>query len=225
MIRDLPPGERPRERLRDRGAAYLSNAELLAIVLRTGSSTESVLNLAGRLLAQFHGLEGLAAASYPELCGVRGLGDAKASQLKAALELGRRLVTLQAEARVTITCPQDVANLLSAEMGLLENEHLRVVLLDTKNHVVGTPEVYRGSVNSTTVRVAEVFREAVRHNCPAIIAVHNHPSGDPAPSPEDVQVTRQLIDGGKALDITLLDHVIIGRQQFASLKEKGLAFS
>ena len=180
-MRDLPPGERPRERLRERGAASLSNAELLAILLRTGAASESVLDLATRLLARFGGLVGMARASFRELCLERGLGEAKASQLKAGFELGRRLVSAQPEERSVVRSPQDVANLLLAEMGTLEQEQLRTVLLDTKNQVVSIAEVYRGSVNSSLIRTSEVFREAVRNNCPALVVVHNHPSGDPPP--------------------------------------------
>ncbi len=224
MIRDIPSGERPRERLRDRGPSSLSDAELLAIVLRTGSAAESVLDLSGRLLSQYQGLEGLAQAGYRELCNLHGVGEAKVAQLQAALELGKRLSSARGPERPSVRSPQDVADLLMAEMSLLDQEHFRVVVLNTKNQVMGTPEVYKGSVNSTTIRSAEVFREAVRQNCPAIIVVHNHPSGDPAPSEEDVAVTRELVAAGKMLDIDVLDHVVIGRHSFASLKEKGLGF-
>jgi DNA repair protein RadC len=223
-IRDLPAAERPRERLRDRGANTLSNSELLAIVLRTGTSSENVLNLASRILARFGGLIGLARAGFGELCAERGLGEAKAAQLKAALELGRRLLVEQPEERVVVRSPQDVANLVLAEMSLFEEEHLKVVLLNTKNQVMAVPEVYRGSVNTSLIRVSEIFREAVRENCPALIVVHNHPSGDPTPSPEDVRVTEQMVEAGKLLDIEVLDHLIIGQQRYVSLKEQRLGF-
>jgi DNA repair protein RadC len=224
MIRDLPVGERPRERLRNYGAASLSNVELVAILLRTGMEGESVLELAARLLSRFQGLPGLARATFGELCGEKGVSEAKACQLIAALELGKRLVSLQPEARPVVRSPQDVANLLLAEMGNLDQERLRVLLLDTKNKVVGIPEVYKGSVSTLVVRVSEVFREAIRENCPAIIIVHNHPSGDPTPSPEDVAMTGELVRAGRLLDIEVLDHIVIGRQRFVSLKEKGLGF-
>ncbi|MBI2846696.1 MAG: DNA repair protein RadC [Chloroflexi bacterium] len=225
MIRDLPVGERPRERLRDHGAGSLSNAELMAIILRTGTSRESVLNVAARVLARFSGLAGIARASFGELCAEKGLGEAKSAQLKAALELGKRLVSFQPEERAVIHSPQDVANLLLADMSFLEQEHLRVVLLNTRNQVIAIPEVYKGSVNTSLIRVGEVFREAVRENCPAIIVVHNHPSGDPTPSKEDVGVTEQLLEAGRLLDIEVLDHLVIGQQKYVSLKEKGLGFS
>lgn len=223
-IRDLPSSERPRERLRDYGPAALSTAELLAIVLRTGATRESVLTLASRLLARYGGLVGLARSSFGELCGEHGLGEAKAAQLQAALELGKRLTSAQPEERAVVRSPQDVANLLMADMGLLEQEHLRVVLLDTKNRVLAMPEVYRGSVNTSQVRVAELFREAVRQNCPAMVIVHNHPSGDPTPSSDDIEITKEAVAAGELLDIEVLDHLVIGHQRFVSLKEQGLGF-
>ena len=225
LLRELPLGERPRERLKAYGASSLSNVELLAILLRTGVKGESVLNLATRLISHFQGLAGLAKVTFDELCRQKGISEAKACQVLAALELGRRFVTLQPESLPVIHSPRDVANLLMAEMAFLEQEHLRVVLLNTKNQVLGISQVYVGSVNTTMVRAAEIFRPAVRQNCPAIIMVHNHPSGDPAPSPEDVTVTRQMVEAGKLLDIELWDHVIIGSgNRFVSLKEKGLGF-
>jgi len=223
-IKELPAGERPRERLRESGVASLSNSELLAIILRTGTVSENVLGLAARILARFGGLMGLARASFGELCAERGIGEAKAAQLKAALELGKRLASTQPEERVVVRSPQDVANLLMAEMGFLDQEHLRVVLLNSKNQVMAVPEVYKGSVNTSLIRASELFREAVRENCPAIIVVHNHPSGDPTPSPEDVHVTEQIVAAGKLLDIEVLDHLIVGQQSYASLKERGLGF-
>ena len=224
LIRDLPATERPRERLRDSGAAALSTSELLAIILRTGAAKESVLSLSSRLLAGYGGLAGLARASFAELCNEHGLGEAKAAQLKAALELGKRLSSAQPEERAVVRTPQDVANLLMAEMSLLEQEHLRVLLLNTKNQVLGMPEVYRGSVNTTMVRESELLREAVRQNCPALVVVHNHPSGDPTPSPDDIAMTRKLVEAGDLLDIDVLDHIIIGEGRFVSMKERHLGF-
>ncbi|MBI4233699.1 MAG: DNA repair protein RadC [Chloroflexi bacterium] len=224
-IRDLPAEERPRERLKAFGAASLSNAELLAILLRTGVTGENVLTLASRLLVRFQGLGGLARASFGELCAQHGVSEAKACQVLSALELGRRLSSLQPEDRAVIRSPQDVANLVQGEMAFLEQEHLRVVLLNTRNQVLGVQEVYVGNVGSAVLRPGEVFRPAVRENCPAVIVVHNHPSGDPTPSPDDVQVTQQLVQAGRLLDIELLDHVVVAGQRFLSLKEKGLGFT
>jgi len=221
-MKELPSCERPRERLKKSGWASLSNSELLAIILRTGTASENVLGLASRMLTRFGGLTGLARASFGELCAERGVGEAKAAQLKAALELGRRLVSTQPEERAVVHSPQDVADLLMAEMGFLDQEQLRVVLLNTKNQVISMPEVYKGNVSSSLIRPAEVLREAVRENCPAIIVVHNHPSGDPTPSPEDIQVTKQIVEAGRVLDIEVVDHLIIGEQRFVSLKERGV---
>lgn len=224
-IRDLPATDRPRERLRDAGPSALSNQELLAILLRTGSAAESALVQANRLLGRFRGLVGLARAGFAELCAEHGLGEAKAAQVQAALELGKRLAAAQPEERVSIRSPEDVGNLLQGEMGLLDQEHLRVLLLNTRNQVLGTHEVYRGSVHTAVVRIGELFREALRQNAPCIILVHNHPSGDPAPSSEDIAMTKQAIAAGELLDIDVLDHVIIAHARFASLKSLRVAFA
>lgn len=224
-IRDLPITDRPRERLRDYGAGALSNAELLAILLRTGSAQESALGMATRLLSKHDGLVGLARAGFGALCAEPGLGEAKAAQVHAALELGRRLVAAQPQERAVIRSPADVAVLFQAEMGLLEQEHLRVVLLNTRNQVLGTAEVYRGNVHTAVVRIGELFREALRQNAPALIIVHNHPSGDPSPSASDTAMTRQAIEAGHLLDVEVVDHVIIAHGGFESLKKRGEAFS
>lgn len=223
-IKELPSGERPRERLLSYGPQALANAELLAIILRTGTRDENVIRVAQRLLATFGGLTGLARASNSELIKAKGLGSAKVAQVKAALELGRRLVVEAPEERHQIRSPADAANLLMTEMSLLEQEHMRVMLLDTKNRVLATKEVYKGSLNTSLIRVGELFREAVRANCASLIVVHNHPSGDPTPSPEDVAVTKQIVEAGRLLDVDVLDHVIIGQGRFVSLKERGLGF-
>jgi DNA repair protein RadC len=224
MIQDLPVEERPRERLERAGEGALSTAELLAIILRTGVSGESVLDMARRLLASYGGLPGLARASLAELQAEKGLGRAKTAQLKAALELGRRVLLVSPEDRFVVRSPSDVAQLMMAEMFHLEQEHFRVLYLDTRNRLLGSDTVYIGSLNASHIRVGEVFRDAIKRSCAAIIVVHNHPSGDPAPSPEDVEVTRQLIAAGDLLDIEVLDHLIIGQQRFVSLRERGLGF-
>lgn len=223
-IHDFPLGERPRERLQYYGASALSNAELLAILLRVGTPGENVLTLSTRLLKEFNGLAGLDKAGFGDLAQVKGISTAKTAQLKAALELGRRLLISSPDARPQITSPADAANLLMLEMGSLEQENLRTILLDTKNRVLDTRNVYQGNVNSSIIRVAEIFREAVRANATAMIVAHNHPSGDPTPSPEDVQVTRSIVEGGRLLGIEVLDHLVIGRQCYVSLRERGLGF-
>ena len=224
-ILDLPPCERPRERLREHGPRYLNNAELVAILLRSGVAGENAISVAMRVLAEFDGLAGLARAGYADLCQQRGLNHAKSSEIMAALELGRRIASLAPEERAQISCPQDAASLLIAEMAPLVQENLVVLLLNTRNQVVARRTIYIGTVNSSAVRPAEVLRPAIRENAPSIIVAHNHPSGDPTPSPEDISVTRDLVAAGKLMDIELLDHLVIGHGgRFTSLKEKRLGF-
>ncbi len=224
-IHDLPTGDRPRERLRDAGASALSNPELLAIILRTGGAKENALAMASRLLATFHGLAGLARCSFADLRAQHGLGDAKAAQIQAAMELGKRLVAAQPEERPVIRSAEDAARLLQSDMAVLDQEHMRVLVLNTRNHVLATADVYRGNVHTAVIRIGELFREALRHNAPAIILAHNHPSGDPSPSADDVAMTKQAVEGGELLDIEVLDHLVIGSNSYVSLKQQGLAFS
>jgi DNA repair protein RadC len=224
MIRDLPPTDRPRERLRDFGAGALSNAELLAILLRVGSSKESALAQATRLLKRFDGIHGLARASFEEMCLESGLGPAKVSQIKAALQLGMRATKHEAEARLTVRNAADAAAMFVAEMSLLEQEHVRVMLLDARNHVLATQTVYVGSVHTTQVRISELLSDAVRTKAAAIIALHNHPSGDPQPSAADGVMTRQLYDAAKLMGIDLLDHIVIAGGGWVSLRDAGLGF-
>ncbi|MCP5096702.1 MAG: JAB domain-containing protein [Chloroflexi bacterium] len=223
-IHDLAVENRPRERLIRVGAKAVSTTELLAIIIRTGVGGENVVRLAERLLVTFKDLPGLSRASITELQTVKGVGPAKAVEIKAALEIGRRLMATAPQERARITSPSDAANLLMSEMSLLEQEHLRVILLDTRNGVLSTPTIYIGSLNTSIVRVGELFKAAIKENAAAMIVAHNHPSGDPAPSPEDIRVTRQLVQAGKLLDIEVLDHVVIGHHKFVSLKERGLGF-
>ncbi len=222
-IKDLPPSERPRERLLARGAADLTTPELLAIILRTGLQSENAVAVAQRLLARFGGLVGLARALPAELCAERGLGAAKAAQLLAALELGRRLAAARPEDRAQVRSPADAAAVLM-EMGLLEQETVRVVLLDARNHVLAVREVYKGAADRATIRIGEVFREAIRSNAVAVVIAHNHPSGDPSPSADDVRITEQIVEAGKLLSIEVLDHLVIGRDRYVSLRERRLGF-
>jgi DNA repair protein RadC len=223
-LKDWPVSERPRERLLTSGPAYLSNAELLAIVLRTGVRGRTVLSLAENLLAAFGGLSGLRRASVQELtAGRAGLGPAKVAQLKAALELGHRL-SMADQAPIHISGAEDVAGVLMLQMGDLEQEQLRLVLLNTKHDVIGWPVIYTGGLRTAVVRVADVFREPIRSAAAAIIVVHNHPSGDPTPSPDDVRLTHELVQLGKQLDIEVIDHLVIGRGRWVSLRSKGLGF-
>ena len=223
-ITDLHETERPRERLTSLGPQALSNAELIAILLRVGVTGENAVQVGQRLLQAFNGLGGLHRAPIEELCAQHGIGEAKAAQIKAAIELGRRLTIAAPEERPMINSPADAAALIQYEMSALEQEHLRVLLLNTRNHVLDIVELYKGSVNSSQVRVGEIFKVAVRRNASALIVAHNHPSGDPTPSPDDVAVTRAIIQAGKLLEVEVLDHLVIGRGRWVSLKERGLAF-
>ncbi len=224
-IKELPADERPRERMQLRGPQSLSNADLLAILLSTGLKGEPVTAMAERLLVTFGGLGGMLRADLEEIAAERGMGPAKATTIKAALELANRLSALRSEDKPQIASPDDVVDLLGLEMAALEQEQLRVVLLDTKNRVVATRTVYQGSANQAMVRAAEVFRDAVRRNAIAIIVVHNHPSGDPTPSSADVALTAELVRAGQLLDIEVIDHLIIGQGRHVSLRRLGLGFS
>ena len=220
-IREIPLSERPRERLRDNGADHLSTAELLAIVLRSGTTKQSALTLAQSLLARHNGLAGLARLSFADLQREEGIGEAKAAEIQAVIQLAIRFRELGADERFYVREPAHVYAFLGPEMSGLAQEHLRVLLVDTRNRLIGTAEVYKGTVNQAHVRGAEVLREAIRQNAPSIILVHNHPSGDPSPSPDDIEITKTLIKAGKELGIEVLDHVIIGDRRYASLQGLG----
>jgi DNA repair protein RadC len=217
-IKELPPSEQPRERLRDYGPTALSDAELLAILLRVGVTGVNVVQLAQILLSERGGWNGLLRTDYRELCHTHGIGEAKAATIKAALEIGRRLLLTSSDDRFQIRSPGDAAQLLQLEMSHLDQEHLRAICLDTKNRVQKIHTVYIGSLNSAMIRVGEVFKEALKLNSAALIVVHNHPSGDPTPSAEDVLVTRQIVEAGKLLDVDVLDHLVIGRGRWVSLR-------
>ncbi|NLG71191.1 MAG: DNA repair protein RadC [Chloroflexi bacterium] len=224
-IADLDVDERPRERLAKLGPSKLRNEELLAILLRVGVPGESAVQVGKRLLDNLGGLTGIYQASFKEICSQHGIGPAKAAQIQAALELGRRISESSEEEVHYIHSPEDVFKLLRYRMGALEQEEMRVVLLDTRNRVLEDVVVYRGSLNSAQVRVGEIFKHAIRRNAAAVILVHNHPSGDPNPSPDDVAVTRAIVQAGKLMDIDVLDHIVIGRGRYTSLKQRGLGFT
>ena len=224
-IGDMASEDRPRERLALAGATALNNAELLAILLRTGIEGKNAVRLGEELLSKNGGLVGLLRMSYSDLCNVKGIGPAKAAQLKAAVELVRRLAAASPEERPQINSPADAANLIMYEMRALEQEVVKVLLLDTRNRFMGAYDVYKGSLNTSMIRVGELFREAVKQNAAGIIVAHNHPSGDPSPSPDDVAVTKLMVEAGRLLDIPVHDHLVIGQQRFVSLKERGLGFS
>lgn len=220
MVRDMPVDERPRERLEKYGSESLKTHELLAIILRVGSAGENVLDLSEKLLQKYHGLSGLMGANFHELCNEHGLGIAKTAQLKAALELGKRLMIEQPDKKYQVRSADDAAWLFKPDMTHLDHEEMHILILDTKNQVVEKIKSYKGTVNSSVLRVAEIFRPAIIRNCPTVIVSHNHPSGDPTPSPEDIEVTQQLLAASKVLDIELLDHLVIGNPRYISLKER-----
>ncbi len=224
VIREVPLAERPRERLALRGVGGLTSAELIALVWGSGTRGRSAVDVAADALARHDGIAGLARATELELAAVSGVGPAKAGQLVAAFELGRRLLADWPTARWTIRGPGDVAERLILQMGRLEREELRVVALDTKNHVLRVATVYQGNVSASLVRVGELFRDAVRLNAAGIILVHNHPSGDPTPSPDDLHLTAEALAAGRLLDIALLDHLVIGHDAYVSLRDRGVVF-
>jgi DNA repair protein RadC len=217
-ITDFEESQRPRERLERLGAEALTDAELLAILLRVGKKGVNAVQIGQRALNQYGGLVGLHRTTFEELCQVNGIGKAKAAQIKAAIELGRRISTLSLESRRTIASPQDVADLVQYEMMALEQEELWVILLDTRNRYLETERLYRGSLSASSVRPVEVFKMGIRHNAAGLIVVHNHPSGDPSPSPEDINLTRLLIEAGKLLELPLLDHIVVGLNRVVSIK-------
>ena len=217
-ISDIEKDERPRERLLREGPAALSNAELLAILLRVGTDKENAIDLAGYILIEFNGLGGLQRTSVAELTAIYGIGEAKACQIKAAIELGYRLATLMPEEKPVISSPEIVASLFMLELGAKVQENLWVLILDMKNKLIAKEELYVGSLNASTVRIGELFRGAIQRNAASIILIHNHPSGDPTPSAEDLAMTRAAVQAGKLLDIAVLDHIVIGQGRYQSIK-------
>lgn len=206
MIRDVHEADRPRERLIQQGAQSLSNQELIAILLRTGTREESVLHLANRVLIYFEQLHELKHATIEEVVSIKGIGEVKATQLLAAVELGRRLAQKQVNERFTIRSPQDAATYLMPDMTSLNQEHFVVLFMNTKNQVIHKQTIFIGSLNASIVHPREIFREAVKRSAASIICSHNHPSGVPTPSPEDIEVTKRLQEAGYIIGIELVDH-------------------
>jgi len=221
MIKDLPVEERPRERMILFGPESMSNAELLAIILRTGSNGVPVQRLSEQVLSKFDGLHGLLNSTLEEITSIKGIGSAKAVQIMAAIELGRRIARHKRGNTYTIKTPADVADYLMDELRHLKQEVFVSLYLNTKNQIIGYERITMGSLNSSIVHPREIFKGALKRSSAAIICVHNHPSGDPSPSREDIEVTKRLVNAGQILGIEVLDHVIIGDNTYYSLKEKG----
>lgn len=223
MIKELPTAERPREKLIRSGAGSLSNSELLAILIGSGTKEASAITLANRILAlEEEGISFLTYCLPEELSGIPGMGMAKSCQIIAAIELGKRIATKPKGNRINITSPNEVASLFIEEMRYLKKEYFKVLLLNTKNEIIMIENISIGSLNSSVVHPREVFCTAIKKSACSVIAVHNHPSGNPAPSQTDIDVTRRLAEAGELLGIKVLDHLIIGDGVYVSLKEKML---
>ncbi|MCG7386524.1 DNA repair protein RadC [Paenibacillus sp. ACRRY] len=222
MMRDIPHEERPRERMMEYGAGALSHAELLAILLRTGTRQESAVHMAQRILTEAGGIRSLMDMSLNELTAMKGIGMAKAVQLKAGIELGHRIAKSRRVQSPSIRTPRDAADILLEQLRYLQKEHFVCLFLNSKNHIIAQETLSMGSLNASIVHPREVFRAAIKCSSASIVCAHNHPSGDPTPSPEDIQITKRLIEAGSIVGIDVLDHIIIGDGTYVSLKEKGL---
>lgn len=218
----MPAELRPRERLERRGAEHVSEAELIAILLRTGTTSETVLELATRLLSEYEGLGGLVRASLEELKTTKGIGTAKAVELQSAIELGRRIATLPGRRAEVIKGAEDVLRLVGPRLRYRPQECLVALILNAKHQLLGEPDVSVGTAEEALAHPREVFREAVRKNGCAVILVHNHPSGDPTPSKDDISITEQMCSAGRDLGIPVLDHIIIGDAAYSSMRKEGL---
>ncbi len=221
-IKELPEDIRPRERLKLNGSSALNNSELLAILLRTGNAGKTAIELASQILKEQGSLKKLGSITMEELSNFKGIGTAKAAQIIAAIELGKRIATTGEQARSKLSCPEDVAVLLLEEMRHLDREQFRSLSLTTKNHLIAVDTISIGSLNSSIVHPREVFKKAIIRSAAGVIFVHNHPSGDPEPSKEDISITNRLLQAGETIGINVLDHIIIGDNCFISFKEKGL---
>ncbi|WP_034631390.1 RadC family protein [Desulfotruncus alcoholivorax] len=221
-IKEMPAELRPRERLLKEGPQLLSDIELLAIMLRTGSSGFSAVELATALLGRFGGLKQLLDVSTEELNEFKGIGPAKVAQIRAALELGRRVAIATAWDRPAIKSPENAAALVMEEMRHLDREHFWALLLNTKNQVLSKEIISIGTLNSSAIHPRELYKAAIRRSAAGVILVHNHPSGDPTPSLQDIEVTKRLIEAGNIIGINVLDHLVIGDNKFVSFKARGL---
>ncbi len=223
MIREMPEAERPREKIFSSGVSSLSNTELVAVLIGSGTKHSSALDLAARVLAADRsGILFLRDASLEELCTVKGIGTARAAVLLAAAELGRRIMTAPRKRKISVSTPEDTAAIFMEDMRYLKKEHFRVLLLNVKNEIISVGDVSVGSISSSEAHPREVFAEAVRRGAANVILIHNHPSGTPAPSRADIELTKRLYEAGVILGIQVLDHIIIGDGIFVSMKREGI---
>lgn len=221
-ISDIPSNERPIEKLMNFGADTLSNQELLAVILRCGTKGQNILTLSEKILSEVHGLNGILNVTYDDIKRIKGVKTVKASQILALAELFRRFNTLKADNKITIRSSKDIAEMLMIEMADLNQEILKLIILNTKNKIIKIKDVFKGTLNSSLVHPREIFCEAIKSSGASIIICHNHPSGDPNPSEEDINITVRIKECGKIIGINLLDHIIIGDRKYSSLKEKGI---
>lgn len=222
-LKELPVSEQPREKLYNHGAETLSNAELLAVIIRTGHKEDTALQVASRILnIDKSGIAYLSDISFEELTKVKGIGMCKAAQILAVVEIGKRINRRGSHDKIKVTSPDVLANLLMDEMRFLFKEHFKIALLDTKNQILGIENISIGTLNASIVHPRDVFKVAIKRNCNSIILIHNHPSGDVEPSNEDINITRRLIDAGNLLGISILDHIIIGDNRYLSFKQKNI---
>ncbi len=221
-IKDLPEDERPREKMLKHGAGNVSNAELLAIIIRTGTRTASAVKLAEQILARVSNLRDLPLLTIEELTEIKGVGDAKGVQIKAALELGARIASSFRQDTHTISSPKDAADVMMEQMRFYQKEYFKVILLNTKNQLMSAETISIGSLNSSIVHPREIFSVSIKKGCASIILVHNHPSGDPTPSKEDIEVTNRLVEAGNIIGIEVIDHIIIGEGKYYSFREGGI---
>ena len=221
-IKDWPENERPRERLIKHGAEKLQDAELLAILLRTGDRGATAIDLARELMHHFGSFRELDSRSLTEICKINGIGEAKAAQIKAALEIGKRLASEEAKTMPRLMCAEDVFKLVSPYLRDNKREEFKIVLLTSRNNLIIEKTLFEGSLTESLVSVREVVKEALNYSAASVIFVHNHPSGDPTPSSEDKRITKRLVDACKLVDINPFDHIIIGKESFFSFAEHGL---
>ena len=216
---DTPKDERPREKLLKYGSNFLTDKELLAIILGTGNKDENVLELSKRILNDIGGIHGLLTCSVEDLMGIKGIKTAKATQILSVCEIYKRLS--KPRKRITIKKPSDIVSLIMTDIFFMQQEVFMVITLNGKNNILSKKEIFKGSLNSSLVHPREVFKEALKNSAASIIVCHNHPSGDPTPSKEDINVTKRIKECGNIMGIELLDYIIIGDNKYISLKERG----